>query len=207
MPSITRRPARPDRRASVEAQVLATTGRLLREGTPFTELGVQRIAAEAGVARSTFYSHFRDKTDLLLRLAGTMQRTALDIGVSWRPETGPEGLAEVFLQVVRVYREYEPVLTAINEVAAYDRTVREFWVRGLRPFTENSNSLLRREQEAGRIPADLDIDHASRVIVVGGERAIADHVAASGGDESQDEAFARELALIWWHGAYHRPRT
>ncbi|MEU6203817.1 helix-turn-helix domain-containing protein, partial [Micromonospora musae] len=62
MPSITRRRSGgSDRRLSVEAQILAATERLLAEGESFTELGVQRIAREAGVARSTFYMHFADK--------------------------------------------------------------------------------------------------------------------------------------------------
>ncbi|MEU6204148.1 helix-turn-helix domain-containing protein, partial [Micromonospora musae] len=62
MPSITRRrSAAADRRLPVEAQILAATERLLGEGESFTELGVQRIAREAGVARSTFYMHFADK--------------------------------------------------------------------------------------------------------------------------------------------------
>jgi AcrR family transcriptional regulator len=205
MPSITRRSARPDRRASVEAQILAATERLLNEGTPFTELGVQRIAAEAGVARSTFYSHFRDKTDLLMQLAGGMRRTAYDIGVTWRPEAGPDGLAEAFRQIIGVYREYRAVLAAVTEVATYDSTLREFWSGGLSRFMEHSIGLIRGEQEAGRVPADVDRTHASRVIVVGGERALADHVAISGDDTSGDAAFARELALIWWYGAYQRP--
>jgi hypothetical protein len=41
------------------------------------------------------------------------------------------------------------------------------------------------------------------VIVVGGERAIFDHVTE--GDPRDDAAFACELARIWWFGAYRRP--
>jgi AcrR family transcriptional regulator len=85
MPSITRpRPQGPDRRAAAVAQVLAATERLLGEGVPFTELGVQRIAAEAGIARSTFYLHFRDKTELLVRLAGSLKEELFDLGEDWR---------------------------------------------------------------------------------------------------------------------------
>ncbi|MGI5150424.1 TetR/AcrR family transcriptional regulator [Plantactinospora sp. CA-294935] len=208
MPSITRRRAPdPDRRASVEAQVLAATERLLVEGASFTELGVQRIAATAGVARSTFYTHFRDKSELLTRLAGTMQTAGFDIASAWRPEDGVDALADAFLRILGIHRRYAAVINAVNEVAAYDPAVREFWRGGLVRFLDNTVTIIGEEQRAGRAPADLDVLSASRVIVAGGETAIIDHVASSGGDASGDASFARELALIWWHGVYRRPAT
>ncbi|MET7371358.1 TetR/AcrR family transcriptional regulator [Micromonospora arida] len=209
MPSITRRrPRNPDGRAAVEARVLAATERLLREGTRFTDLGVQRIAAEAGVARSTFYTHFRDKTELLMRLAGTMRETSFGRTGEWSP-AGPgdplAALTEVFADVIRIYRTYAPVLAAISEVAAYDEAVREYWAAGLEQFVARTVDALRIEQQAGRTPADLDVTTASRLIVVGGDRFLADHVSTTSADPETDAAAARELAATWWYGAYRRP--
>ena len=156
MPSITRRrPRNPDGRAAVEARVLAATERLLEEGDRFTELGVQRIAAEAGVARSTFYSHFRDKTELLMRLAGTMRESSFDRTHEWDPGDPGDPLArltEVFADVIRIYRTYAPVLAAVSEVAAYDEAVREYWAAGLERFVARTEDALRVEQQAGRTP-------------------------------------------------------
>ena len=203
MPSITRRPSNAARRASAEADILATTRRLLIDGASFTELGIQHIAAEAGVARSTFYSHFRDKTELLLRLATTMIDTSFGIASAWEPAEGVDGMAAAFLRVMGVYREHAAVLQAIAEVAGYDATVRDFWRQQLVQFTERTTEVLRVELEAGRTPGGVDVVHATRVIVIGGERAIFDHVTSAAA--SEDAAFARELALIWWHGVYRRP--
>src|SRR5207244_13625259 len=58
-----------ERRAELDQRVLEATESLLRDGAGFTELGVERIAGAAGIARSTFYVHFVDKADLLIRLA------------------------------------------------------------------------------------------------------------------------------------------
>jgi hypothetical protein len=41
------------------------------------------------------------------------------------------------------------------------------------------------------------------VIVIGGERAILDHITAA--PPADDAAFARELTLTWWYGVYRRP--
>src|SRR5262245_21981176 len=143
MPSITRRSGpRPAGALSAEAEVLAATRRLLAGGATFTELGVQRICAEAGVARSTFYSHFTDKTDLVVRLFGSMVDASYDIVSPWTPADGPEALAESFGEVIGLYREYADVLRAVAEVAAYDATVREIWDTRVARFTEHNTALL-----------------------------------------------------------------
>ncbi|TDD32080.1 TetR/AcrR family transcriptional regulator [Nonomuraea terrae] len=204
MPSITRRrTANVGRPTSAEAEILAATQRLLINGANFTELGVQQISTEAGVARSTFYNHFRDKVDLLMRLATELMSSSFDVTSAWHPSEGVEHLADVFSQVMRVYRKHAAVRRALAEVAAYDATVRDFWGRELTQFTDWTLTLLRAEQDVGRTPADLDLESAVRVIVMGGERALVDHVTA--GDPGRDAAFARELALTWWHGVYRRP--
>ncbi|MFI7034490.1 TetR/AcrR family transcriptional regulator [Microbispora rosea] len=204
MPSITRRrTANVGRPTSAEAEILAATQRLLINGANFTELGVQQICTEAGVARSTFYSHFRDKIDLLMRLATELMTSSFDVTSAWDPSDGVERLADAFLQVVKVYREHAAVRRALAEVATYDATVRDFWTAELNPFTDWTIAVLRAEQDAGRTRADLDPVSATRVIVMGGERALVDHVTA--GDPGSDAAFARELALTWWHGVYRRP--
>ncbi|PZG18213.1 TetR/AcrR family transcriptional regulator [Nonomuraea aridisoli] len=204
MPSITRRrTVNVGRPTSAEADILAATQRLLINGANFTELGVQQISAEAGVARSTFYNHFRDKIDLLMRLATELMSSSFDVTSAWEPSQGVDRLAEVFVQVVRVYREHAAVRRALAEVAAYDATVRDFWGKELDHFTAWTLRVLRAEQEAGRTPAGVDPVSATRLIVMGGERALVDHVTA--GDPGHDAAFARELALTWWHGVYRRP--
>ncbi|MFC0546111.1 TetR/AcrR family transcriptional regulator [Kutzneria chonburiensis] len=203
MPSITRRAPNPERRASADAEILAATRRLLDGGATFTELGVQHISAEAGVARSTFYAHFKDKTALLLRLAGDMVETSFGVASAWEPDSGVAGLTEAFQQVVAIYRDNITMVLAVAEVSAYDATVRDFWSGLIAPFSARTVQVLEQEQAAGRTPSSVDVVNATRVIVMGGEKAIVDHVLA--GDPDQDEAFARELALIWWHGAYRRP--
>ncbi|MEV4537321.1 helix-turn-helix domain-containing protein [Asanoa sp. NPDC049518] len=206
MASITRRPAAdPSRRAAVEADVLAATERLLAGGATYTELGVQRIAAEAGVARSTFYLYFRDKTELLLRLAAQLGDVSFALVGDWTP-TGPaalDDLAASLLRVIRFYRDRRHVLAAVLEVAGYERTIGEFWEDQLRMFIDRAHELLVAEQAAGRAPADLNAPTASRVMIWGGMRVIADHVVNRPAEE--DESVARELAANEWFGAFRRP--
>lgn len=191
------------RPASAEADLFAATSRLLAGGAKFTELNAQRIATEAGVARSSFYVHFRDKVDLLIRLAAQLTAPNFDTASAWRPADGLDAMVEAFVTIVTAFREHAAVRRAVSEAAAYDDTVREYWVRELDQFSEFTERLLRIEQDAGRTPADLDVPSATEIIIFGGERAIVDHVNTR--DASTDEAFARELSRIWWYGVYRRP--
>src|SRR5260370_26990762 len=86
MASVTRPRSRQlKRRAEIEAAVLAATERLLAGGANFTELGVQRIVAEAGVARSSFYMCFPDKVTVLVRLRRNMKDELFRQATLWRP--------------------------------------------------------------------------------------------------------------------------
>jgi AcrR family transcriptional regulator len=203
MPSITRRPQGPDHRAAVEAEVLAATERLLVGGARFTELGVKQIADEAGIARSTFYLHFRDKTDLMVRLAGDTRQAVFDVGEHWMPAKGGlEALIEGFAAIIAIYRERAAVVAAIHEAAAYDPVVLEFWDGGLAGFIERMRATLVEEQRAGRVAADLDPDTAARVMSWSGEAVLARHVAVR--DAADDAKLARELAMQRWYGVYTR---
>lgn len=186
--------------------MLAATGRLLAEGVAFTELGVQRIAAEAGIARSTFYLYFRDKTELLVRLAGSLKDELFDLGEDWHPSGpggGPEGLAALYERMIRYYRDHGAVLAAITETAAYDAAVRDYWNETTSRFAERAVARLREEREAGRLAPDVDPVVAGWTSAVGGAQVIALHVAT--GAESSDAEVARELALSQWYGVYRRP--
>lgn len=202
MPSTTRRPsATSDRRAAVETAVIAATERLLAGGVSFTELGVGRIAAEAGISRPTFYLYFRDKSDLLLRMTETLGESAFEITEDIPIEL--EAITRVLARTITFYRERAHLLAAVTEVAGYEPAVREAWDAVLERFTARAAGWLRAERQAGRTAADLDPDTAAEIIVWGGIRVIVQQVTTRGPET--DEKVARELAANQFFGAYRRP--
>jgi AcrR family transcriptional regulator len=209
MPSITRRPSHgPEHRAAAEAQVFAAVERLLDEGKNYTEISVQRIISEAKIARSTFYAHFRDKSDLLSRLAEATRENFFNAASAWEAmgaAAGVPSLAQIFGELIAKHREHSALLLAISEIAAYDPVVRDFYTSDLDAFEARVVMDLKERQRAGLTAPDLDPVAASRIIVWGGEQAIAHHISTD--DGSGDAAFAVELATIWWYGAYCRPST
>jgi AcrR family transcriptional regulator len=189
----------------MEDRLLAATERLLAEGVTFTELGVQRIVAEAKTARSTFYMHFRDKTELLLRLATALREQSFALVSQWQTseEADSEDLAHLYEMVIALYREHGAVLAAVTEVAAYDPAVQAFWATQLDRFSAATAERLRQDQQKGRLDPRLDPLTAAKVIVRGGDRVITQHIAED--DGSSDAAVAQELARLQWYGAFRRP--
>jgi AcrR family transcriptional regulator len=193
-----------ERQAAIESAVLAATERLLAEGVSFLALTMQRVADEAGVARSTLYLYFKEKNALLLRLTTGLKEGAFATMSRWSPDEPDalDRLAETLLEVIRHYRRRGHVLGAVLELAGYDAGVGRLWDDELGPFQRLSQSWIERAQAAGRTAADIDAATASQVIVHGGIRVITQQALA--GAPERDAKVARELAANQWFGAFRR---
>ena len=211
MASTTRRSSvAADRRAAAEARTLDVVEELLRAGASFTELSVERIASEAGLSRSTFYLYFRDKTDLVLRLASALKAAIFETGEDWDPHGPNDGLdwlARAYLRIIRTYRGRSATLAAVLEVAGYDREVRASLEATQQRFIDRIAARLTDEQRDGRTSHDVEPVTAARVMVWGGEQVIATHVIRTTADDEQDARLATELAASQWYGVYRRPAS
>ena len=120
MPSVTRTTNRTRaRRGAAEQQVLTAVEELLAEGEAFTTLGVARIAERAGIARSSFYVHFPDKTELLMRLTASATDKLFEVAEAWvvNDEATYADLQTTAAAVLGEYRRHGALLTAFAEVA------------------------------------------------------------------------------------------
>jgi AcrR family transcriptional regulator len=206
MPSITRSGTPKNLRAELDDRVLAAVERLLDEGLKYTEISVARIIEEAGIARSTFYVHFRDKTDLLKRLAGTLRQNLFDVANDWRREgagRGLDSLTAMFTKVVALHRQHAAVMAAFVETAAYDNEIRNFHSSVLEAIEATVREKLEADQAAGRTDPGVSAVAAGRFIIWCAASAIGEQLRVD--DGRGDEVFARELASLWWYGALHRP--
>ncbi|MEV5778591.1 TetR/AcrR family transcriptional regulator [Streptomyces antimycoticus] len=194
------------RSATTRAQVMSALERLLDSGEAFSDITVQQLLEKAGVSRATFYAHFQSKSDVLVRLTDDLRESLLTLARQWDPAAGEDGadrFARFFEEVIRIHRAHQGVITAVREAASYDSAVSDFYTANLESFEETTLRTILSEQAAGSATADLDAVSASRIIAWGGAQAIAHHIQVD--DGSRDAVFARELARIWWHGAYRRP--
>ncbi len=195
VPSVTRRSATGrERREAVEARVFEAVERLLEQGESYTALGVGRIADEADIARSTFYVHFSDKTDLLLRIADSATDEVFGSLNAWVRQGGEDlaALEATMADMVSGFRDHRRLLIAFNEVAAYDREVATYWRARVEGFAGRLADRLRRAQP----DADLDWAITASWMAWGVERTVAQHVvqdAEGRGDARLAVGIARAL--------------
>jgi AcrR family transcriptional regulator len=129
MPSVTRKPRESNqaRGAAVKRRVFEATERLLASGHTFTELSVERLCSEAGIARSTFYVHFEDKGDLVARLTEAVIEEFDAVSVpmgNLGPHTDFQQARESIRAIIGVYAAHDLLMATIVETAAYDKRVR-----------------------------------------------------------------------------------
>jgi TetR/AcrR family transcriptional regulator, ethionamide resistance regulator len=120
------------KRAQVQAAVLVATETLLAEGSSYAELNVERIAKAAGISRTAFYFYFRDKRDLLMRLAADVTEqlyAQADIWFSGEGDPDDE-IREALTRISELYAEHGVLIRAIVEVSTYEEDIATFW-RGL----------------------------------------------------------------------------
>src|SRR4051812_22117036 len=154
MTSVTRRRSahREVRRDETRARLLEVVERLLADGETFTEISVERMVADAGVARSTFYVYFTDKGDLLRAWFAGITDELRAAATGWWHLESPVAFADVrdaLAAIVATYRPHTPLMAALYDTAAYDPTVRAPVTTMMAENTAGLRSHIRRGQSAG----------------------------------------------------------
>lgn len=177
---------------------------LLAEGSAYTELSVEQIAARAGISRSAFYFYFQDKRDLLVRMvervteifqaqADRWWRAADENGFD--DDLGPAELKETLATVLETWREHAPVLAAIVETAGYDKEVSAFWRGVMQRFIDATREHIEVGQAAGR-GGVLPPEATAFALVWMTERVWYQHVLGSSG--VSDDALIDALTGVIW---------
>jgi len=205
MPTVTRKTqaTRQQRREQIELQLLEATERLMSDGTSFTELSVDRLATEAGISRASFYIYFEDKGDLLRRLAGQVFGDLSTAGqrwwdVSWRHN--PTDVQAAMADIIASYRRHQPVLVALNEVAAYEPSTAQTYRDLLGAVIEQMTRVIEEGQADGSIRRELTAPTTASALVWMVERACQQNLPVKPLD--YDAELAGTLAEIVWGALY-----
>ncbi|ORX07263.1 TetR/AcrR family transcriptional regulator [Mycolicibacillus trivialis] len=160
MASVTRRPqaTREQRRGDIERRLLAATEQLMTAGASFTELSVERLAAQAGISRASFYIYFQDKGELLRRLAahvfGDLTAAAQNWWrVAWRSD--PADVHRGMAGIIASYRQHQALLIALSEMSGYDEQVSETYRELVAGVAAALTAVIEAGQADGSIHADL----------------------------------------------------
>jgi AcrR family transcriptional regulator len=189
------------KRAAVQADVLRATEELLAGGASWAELGVERIAAGAGISRTAFYFYFRDKRELLMRLTEDVAEQLYVEADRWYSGEGDpeEEMREALRKIAALYDEHSPLLRVIVEVSTYDDEVAQFWRAVLGRFIEATRERIEREQAAGKAPASPA--HATAFALTWMTERTFYQLVVQEPPFSRDEA-VEALVGVWMRGVY-----
>lgn len=111
---------------SIEDRLLAATERLLEQGHRFAALSIEQLTDEAGIARGTFYLHFRDKGELVARLMSQVTEEIIASSGTWMSDADAadhQELKQALVGMVATFKKHQAILAAVNDTAPYDRNV------------------------------------------------------------------------------------
>jgi AcrR family transcriptional regulator len=205
MPSVTRRPQanRQERRERIERQLLDATERLMADGTSFTELSVDRLATEAGISRASFYIYFEDKGHLLRRLTGQVFGDLADAGERWWSVAQRRDARDVLAAmsgIVASYRQHQPLLVALNEMAGYDPQVGATYREILTAISGRVAAVIEVGQGDGVIRLEVSAATAASALTWMVERTCQQNL--PGRPPSYDAELADTLTQIVWGALY-----
>jgi len=124
MRSVTRRSRQDEAPPDSVDKLVATFENLLIGGESFTTISVEQLAAEAGLARATFYLHFRNKGELVSHVMRNVLkelRHAAALSLSNTEHFGRAELQAFMREAVEVNFRHRAAIRTMVELSSYDR--------------------------------------------------------------------------------------
>src|SRR3954447_395328 len=148
-PSARRRRRTPE---AAQREIITAAEELLRE-RPFRELTVDEVMRRTELSRPSFYVYFRDRHQLVLKVAERLTAESFENADIWYQAAGSgrEVVREATAGIVSVFERHGAVLEALADAAADDHEV-EVAYRGTQAFfIEATTRHLEREIAAGNM--------------------------------------------------------
>lgn len=195
----------PTRRDEVRARLLTAVEALFDQGETFAALTVERLISEAGLSRSTFYTYFADKSELLKELAADVLEELFDAAAQWWERDRIASKAELhegIRGVVNGFVDHRVIMRAISDAAATDADIGEQWVTLMKQSAGLVARHIRMGQEAGFIDPALDPESTGTWLNWAAERSLTRLIAPS--DAAGVEAWHQVMTDLYWNLLYDR---
>jgi AcrR family transcriptional regulator len=181
-----------------ERAILATCERLLGE-KPLREIGVDELAAGAGISRPSFYFYFESKNAVLRALVERLADEMYAEAASWleREDDSPEvTVSRSIGAAAQQWREHGPVLRAAVQTWGSVPELRAFWEDIVRRFVEQSAARISEERASGAAPPGPEPEALAKALIWMNERCF--YTSSLGADPSlSDTELVPTLTAIW----------
>lgn len=200
---------RPRRRAArkgdlTEQAILDTAARLLADRS-MASIGIDELAAGAGISRPSFYFYFESREAVLRALAERMSDALYRSSEVWlrRSDESPAlAIRRAIEANLALWRKHGAVLRATVHARDTDREMGGFWDGVGRRFVDATAEQIERERAAGlALPGPPAARSLARVLVAMNQRAL--HEASlRRRSAAADRELVDTLAAVWMRAVY-----
>src|SRR6185436_17624493 len=163
---------------------------------------VDEITRAAGISRSAFYVHFRDKEDLLLAAVEEVAGDLYEMADRWwhgEGESPAERVRNAMTGVVAVWGRHASLMRATIDASGYGEEVRERWFGIVQRFIDATAEHLTAERERGLVAEQLDPVGAAEALVWGVERYCYRYLSR---ERRPPEGVVEQLTSVWVSALY-----
>jgi len=156
-----------ERRAEILDRLLPVVRRELARGVTFSDISIETLTRESGVARSTFYSHFADKAELLRACADGVAAETEASAERWfrlGDALSLSELREALGDAVRRYVRDAPLMAAVYDGARSDAGLRQLVTGIVGGLADRLADHIAEEQRLGRVDQSLHPRETAAVI-------------------------------------------
>ncbi|TCO48856.1 TetR/AcrR family transcriptional regulator [Actinocrispum wychmicini] len=197
----TRKPSKGD----LTAQAILDTAEHLLANRSLGEIGIDELAAGAGVSRSTFYFHFESRDDVLYTLSDRLIGEIYAEGLVWFRRGDEEPVAAVrraLTRMVELWRAHGPVLRASVRGRETDPRLAELWSEIARRFMRSTAVQIESERNAGlALPGPPSARGLARALVIMNEATCYQQTLMKK-SAAWDEELVESLTAIWVRSIY-----
>jgi AcrR family transcriptional regulator len=192
------------RRDVVRARLLTAIEALFDRGETFAGLTVERLISEAGISRSTFYTYFADKTELLREMAANvLEELLFDAAAHWWERdriASRDELHEGTRRIILAFVKHHVIMRAMSDAAATNAIIREQWGTLMQQSADLVARHIRVGQAAGFIDPSLDPESTGTWLNWAAERGLTMLVAPSTAADA--ERWHTVMTDLYWNVLY-----
>jgi AcrR family transcriptional regulator len=203
-PSTTtrRRPLRKGDRA--EQAILDTAERLLRD-RPLASIGIDELAAGAGISRPSFYFYFQSREAVLRTLAERITDELYRSSGAWlrRSDESPEDAIRRTVEAnLAVWRQHGSILRATLQARDSDPELRRLWDSVARRFLKATATQIEHERAAGLAPPGPPDTAALAAVLVGMNVQAFHEASRRRRPAAPDQELVDTLTTVWLRAVY-----
>jgi AcrR family transcriptional regulator len=186
---------------AAESEILSAAEQFLRE-FPLRDMTVDDIMSRTGLSRPSFYEYFRDRNQLVIKLAERLSGQNATIAEKWLTSDNPlEDLGPVTSEIVELTVSQGHLLRALADAANSDHQVEATYRRETQTAIDKLAQRIRDDTARGLIKLDgIDTQHIATALIVMNQAYLIETLGRR--PQADPKVVAETLIAIWTRVLY-----